>query len=168
MTAKGISISGSMWHNQDRPNKDIAFITLATGFLSIIAVAALRPHAEALLSTLLLVSIISLVVLLIQSKTTNIEIDREKSTVLKTISYGVFTSSKEYPLKEFEEVKLRTVDAPIEGGYRKIWYSIVLSGKVRTLELLSVDTEGEGMAVQKELAEFLGLTTQEAADSRSE
>jgi|GEM_PF-5138428 len=168
MTAKDISISGSTWHHQDRESKDLAFITLAIGLLSIIAVAVLRPHVEALLSALLLVSLISLVVFLAQSKTTNIEIDREKAAVIKTTNYRVFTSSKKYPLKEFEEVELRTVDEPIEDGYRTIRYSIVLSGKVRTLELLSTDTEGEGKAIKRELAEFLGMTAQGAANSRNE
>jgi len=47
-------------------------------------------------------------------------------------------------------------------------YSVALSGADRSLELLSADTEGEGKAIQKELADFLGLTAQEAAGSRSE
>jgi len=44
---------------------------------------------------------------------------------------------------------------------------LTISGAGRSLELLSADTEGEGEAIQKELAEFLGLPSQDAAISRS-
>ena len=35
MTAKDINISGSMWLHHDKPNKDLAFMTLAIGLVSI-------------------------------------------------------------------------------------------------------------------------------------
>jgi hypothetical protein len=51
----------------------------------------------------------------------------------------------------------------VEDGYRTIRYSIMLSGKTRSLELLSAETEGEGKAIQREHAEFLGFAMQSAA-----
>jgi hypothetical protein len=69
----------------------------------------------------------------------------------------MFTTRKKYPLGDFNLVQLLTVDEPVEDGYRTIRYSVALSGAGRSLELLSADTEGEGKAIQKELAEFLEL-----------
>ena len=168
MTGKDISISGSMWLHQDKPNKDLAFMTLAIGLVSLVVVFILRPNAETVLGTLLLVTLVVLTVFLTQAKTTNIEIDRDKGEVRKSIKYVVFTMRKSYPLQEFDRVKLLAKDEPVEDGYRIVRYSIVLSGKSRSLELLSVDTEDRREDGPKELAEFLGLTAQEAADSRSE
>jgi len=168
MTAKNINISGSMWLHHDKPSKDLAFMTLAIGLVSLVVVTILRPNAETVLGTLFLVTLVTLAVVLTQSKTTDIEIDREKAAVVKTTNYRVFTTRKKYPLGEFNQVKLLAVDQPVEDGYRTVRYSVALSGADRSLELLSADSEGEGKAIQKELAEFLGLTAQEAAGSRSE
>ena len=158
MTGKDISISGSMWLHQDKPNKDLAFMTLAIGLISLVVVFILRPNAETVLGTLLLVTLVVLTVFLTQATATNIEIDRNKGEVRKSTKYFVFTMRKSYPLREFDSVAMLTKDEPAEGGYRMHRYSVALSGKSRSLELLSVDTETEGKARQKELAEFLSLS----------
>lgn len=158
MTGKDISISGSMWLHQDKPDKDLAFMTLAIGLMSLVVVFILRPNAETVLGTLVLVTLVILTVFLTQATTTNIEIDRDKGEVRKSTKYFVFIMRKNYPLREFESVTLLTKDEPVEDGYRTHRYSVVLSGKSRSLELLSVDTEIEGKTRQKELAEFLSLS----------
>jgi hypothetical protein len=167
MRGKDISISGSTWLHQDKPNKYLALMTLATGLVSLIVIIFLRPNVETVLGTLLLVTLVTLAVFLTQAKTTNIEIDRDKGAVRKKANYLVFTMRKSYPLQEFDSITMLAKDEPAEDGYRIPRYSVVLSGKSRSLELLSADTETEGKAIQKELAEFLGLPAQGTAGGRS-
>jgi hypothetical protein len=101
MEAKDTSITDNKWFYQDKPKKDLAVLTMATGRVSLILVIFLRIKTEAVVSTLLLMMLITLVVFLAQSKTANIEIDREKAAVIKTTNYRVFTVRKKYPLGEF-------------------------------------------------------------------
>jgi hypothetical protein len=153
-----MSIHGNVWVHQSKPNKDLAIMTLAVGLVSLIVVAFLRPNIETVLGTFLLVTLIALAVFLTHARTTNVEIDLNKSEVRKTAKYFAFTLRKSYPLQEFDKVTLAMRDEPIEDGYRIPRYSVMLSGKSRLLELFSADTVAEGSAIQKELSAFLNLS----------
>ncbi len=155
MTEQDISIRGSMWLHQDKPDKDLAFMTLAIGLVSLAVVFILSPNAATVIGTLLLVTLVILAVFLTQAGATNIEIDRDQGEVRKSARYFVFSLRKSYQLKEFDRVALLAKDEPVEDGYRIVRYSVVLAGRSRNLELFSVDTEREGKERQKELAEFL-------------
>jgi len=158
VSTENTSINGSVWVHESKPNKDLAIMTLAIGLASLIVVAFLRPNLETVLGTLLLVTFVALVVFLTQTKITNIEIDRHTAEVRKTAKYFAFTLRKSYPFQEFDAVILSAQDEPVEGGYRMPRYAVILFGKDRSMELLSTDTEAEGNAIQKEIAEFLNLS----------
>lgn len=156
MATKDTGIKDNRWFHQDKPGNDLAVLAMATSLVSFLVVLFLRLSTEAVVATMLLVVLLPLVVFLTQSKTTKIEIDREKSAVIKSTNYRVVTTRKMYPLTEFNQVKLLTADQHVEDGYRTIQYSVVLSGAGQSLELLSVDSENEEKSIQRELAEFLG------------
>lgn len=158
MTTKDNGINGSRWSHQNKPSKDLAVMTLLISIVSFIVVLFLRTDAEAVIDTTLLVTLVTLSVFLVQTKTTTIEIDRDKGTVNKMAKYLMFTMRKSYPLQEFDGVKLLEKDDPAEEGYRIRRFSVVLSGRNRSLELFSADSETEGKAFQKELAGFLKLS----------
>lgn len=168
MITKHINISGNMWLHQDKPSKDLAYLTLATCIAAFISVVVLRPNTEAILGTLILVTLVTLTIFLTKATTTRIEIDRDKGEIRTTKKYLVITLRRRVPLREFDSILMLAQDEPVEDGYRIRQYTVALSGKGRSLELLSADSEAEGKTIQRELAEFLGLTAQDATGSRSE
>lgn len=155
MTA-GATIRNNRWLHQDKQGNSLTVLTAATAFVSVLAVLLLRSNTEALVSTLILVSFVVATVVLSQSRTTTVEIDRDKGEVIKSTKYLLFTSRKRYRLQEFDEVRLLTMDESVEDGYRTIRYALVLSGKARSLELLSASSETEGLAARQELTEYIG------------
>lgn len=158
MMAKGAIIRNSRWLHQDDPGSGLAALTAATGIASLLVVIALQRDIASIASTLVLVAAITLVVYLAQSRVTEVEIDIEAAVIKKSTKFPFFAFHKKYPLRDFDEVKLTAMDEPVQDGYRSIRYAVVLSGKTRSLELLSTERENEGQEIQKELAAFLGMT----------
>lgn len=156
MTA-GATIRNNRWLHQDKPGNSLMVLTAATGSVAVLAVLLLRSDTEGVVSTMILVFFVVATVVLSQSRTTTVEIDRDKGEVIRSTKYLLFTSRKRYGLEEFDEVRLLTVDEPVEDGYRTIRYALVLSGKTRSLELLSANTKAEGMEARQELVGYLGL-----------
>lgn len=156
MTA-GKTIRNNRWLHQDKPGNSLTVLVFATGCVLVLVVLLLRLNTESVVSALLLVSLLVAAVALSQLRTTTVEIDRDKGEVVKLTKYLLFTSRKRYRLQEFDAVRLLIVDEPVEDGYRAIRYALVLSGKARSLELLSASTEAEGTAAQQELVEYIGF-----------
>lgn len=154
----GITIRNNRWFHQDRPNNDLTVLTAAAGFVSVLAVLLLRSNTEAVVSTLILMCIVVAAVVLSQSRTTTAEIDRDRGEAIKSTKYFVFAFRRRYRLEEFNAVRLLTVDEPVVDGYRAIRYALVLSGNSRSVELLSADSETEGLEARQRLAEFIGIS----------
>jgi hypothetical protein len=168
MTTKHINISGNLWLHLEEPSKDLAYLTLATCLAALITVVVLRPSTEIILGTLVLVTLVTLTIFLTKTTTTRAEIDRDKGEIRTTKKYLVITLRRSVPLRDFDSILMLTQDETVEDGYRLRQYTVALSGKSRSLELLSADSKTEAKMIQRELAEFLGMTMQEAAGSRSE
>lgn len=160
MTSRQITISGGTWFHKDRPGNDIVYLTFALGIAALVSALLFRPSADVLVGTLSLVTLVTLSVFFAKSASASVEIDRDLGEVRMARNFHLFTHRRCYPLRAFDRVVVSASDVPVDGGYRIMRFRVVLSGKGRTLEVFSADTESEGKAIQKELSEFLGMTAQ--------
>ena len=166
MVTNPITIKGSMWMYQEASGKGPVCLAFASGLAASSAAVLFFSHGGVLPSTAAILSFIILAGYLAGAASRTIEIDRDSGEIRTTKKYLGIAHRRNYSLREFSCVRTSTLEQAVEDGYGITRYSVVLSGRTRTLELIAAESEAEGKAIEEQLAQFLDLSAGRSLGSR--
>jgi hypothetical protein len=134
-----------------------------TGLLTVIATAVLaficnRQNLHTgIFCQLIAVALVIVAVIVIAPRSTTIEIKRGEAVLRKISQLLFFRRSRSYALHDFHAIRLIEQVNTVEEGYLVLFYTIVLQGHKRSLELLSTDDKKKGELLCKEIFSLLYL-----------
>ncbi len=158
---KSSFVGKDIWSYHTKPEVSLVWFALwFTIIFSIAVVVLLQYNSNSVISLVLAIMVFIFVIIAIGTANTTVLINRRDATVKKSRKILFFSKDRIYPLGDFHAIRLLKKVAPIEEGYRTIFYSLVLQGKKSFLEILSTGDEDDGESLKRELSTFLQVPSE--------
>jgi hypothetical protein len=153
--------TGNLWVYQLQPPSTIIGAVLLS-LLALFLVLYVVQNNVALSQNhyLFLILFVVLLSIVITNKKV-LEINRRDKIINKCSQVLFFSKCKIQRITDFDSISMSPKIVPVEEGYLSTVYSLVLSGPIVTLEILSFDDKEEAEKHLHELSTFLNLRAEE-------